>query len=341
MIQTRQPVRLHFLMKKIIIGALLTLIFTATIFAIAAWSYINNSLAPIDQNSRQTVQFSIQSGESVSTIAANLNQAGLIKHSLVFRLYTRFTGIAPRIQAGKFNLSPSMDVATIATTLTSGFQDQATITILEGWRREEIADNLASSLVGQSILFNKQEFLRLTQNLEGKLFPDTYFIPEDASEQDIVTLLTSTYQKKTDPFQQVFASSGKTEQEILTMASIIEREARTDRSIVSGILWKRIDNDWPLQVDAALQYVKGYNQLQDTWWPIPLAIDKDLDSPYNTYQNQGLPPAPICNPSLDSILAAAEPTASEDWFYITDNQGHMRYAQTLDQHNANVQKYLR
>jgi UPF0755 protein len=124
------------------------------------------------------------------------------------------------------------------------------------------------------------------------------------------------------------------------MASLIEREARIDtsRQMVSGILWKRLDNAWPLQVDATLQYVKGG---KNDWWPEPLAVDKSLNSPYNTYQNTGLPPAPIANPSLSSIKAALSPTDSAYWYYISDLQGNMHYGVTLDDHNANVNQYLR
>jgi UPF0755 protein len=125
------------------------------------------------------------------------------------------------------------------------------------------------------------------------------------------------------------------------MASIIEREAKgDDRFIVSGILWKRIANNWPLQVDASLQYAKGYNKKEQTWWAPPLGIDRDIDSPYNTYKNLGLPPGPICNPSELSINAAANPKDSEYWFYITGNDGQMYYAKTQAEHDTNVAKYL-
>jgi UPF0755 protein len=111
--------------------------------------------------------------------------------------------------------------------------------------------------------------------------------------------------------------------------------------MVSGILWKRLDNDWPLQVDATLQYAKGYDERTKDWWAEPLAADKDITSSYNTYKNQGLPPGPICAPSESSINAAVYPEGSEYWYYISDLNGNMHYAQDLTQHNANINTHLR
>ena len=111
--------------------------------------------------------------------------------------------------------------------------------------------------------------------------------------------------------------------------------------IVACILEKRLQTGWPLQVDSTLQYIKGYDAKQKTWWPIPFADDKKLKSAYNTYLNVGLPPKPICNPSLAAITAVVYPEQTEFWYYISDNQGGMHYATTIQEHNANVEKYLR
>ena len=127
------------------------------------------------------------------------------------------------------------------------------------------------------------------------------------------------------------------------MASIVEREARgaDDMQHVAGILWNRIELGMPLQADATLQYLKGYNPVEQAWWTPPLAADKSLISPYNTYLNLGLPPRPICNPGLEAIKAAAQPLSTDDLFYLHDRQGKIHYAQTLDDHNLNVDRYLR
>ena len=127
------------------------------------------------------------------------------------------------------------------------------------------------------------------------------------------------------------------------MASILEREAKGYEQMrqVAGVLWHRIDIGMPLQADATLQYVKGYNKTEDSWWVTPLSEDKQLKSAFNTYQNPGLPPAPIANPGIDSIKAALNPIPTTYNFYIHDRQGILHFATTLEEHNQNVQKYLR
>jgi UPF0755 protein len=122
----------------------------------------------------------------------------------------------------------------------------------------------------------------------------------------------------------------------LIVASLLEREtfADSEKPIVAGIIYKRLENDWPLQIDATLQYIKG------NWKPV-YSIDKELNSPFNTYKNLGLPPSPIANPGLSSILASISPEASEYWYYIHDNDGKIHFGRTLEEHNANIAKYLK
>lgn len=295
---------------------------------------------PVSGGNTQPKPFLITKGQSISSIGSQLAQDGLIRSPLLFKFIVWKEGLANKIQAGRYEISPSSSTLEIATQLQKGKLDEFWVTILEGWRREEIADAFEKAFTEQGLAFDRNLFLETTKSLEGKLFPDTYLIPIDATETLVISLLTNTYEKKIAPLAPSFDSSARTPEEILIMASLIEREARIDtsRQMVSGILWKRLDNAWPLQVDATLQYVKG---TQNDWWPEPLAADKSLNSPYNTYRNTGLPPAPIANPSLSSIKAALNPTDSEYWYYISDLQGNMHYGITLDDHNANVDQYLR
>jgi UPF0755 protein len=130
----------------------------------------------------------------------------------------------------------------------------------------------------------------------------------------------------------------------MVLASLVEREGRTakDRPVIAGILLRRLKADWPLQVDATLQYALGYQASDKTWWKKELTDDdKKINSPYNTYMNTGLPPQPICNPGMESIQAAIYPTSSEYWYYIHDPTGAVHYARTIAEHEANVAKYLR
>jgi UPF0755 protein len=252
-------------------------------------------------------------------------------------------GLSKKIQAGSFKLNQSMTVTQIAQTLTQGRLD-FWITILEGWRREEIATYLEKAYAENGLQFDRGLFLSLTQDKEGYLYPDSYLLPLTATTQTAVNQLTNTFdQKVTTGLADQIAANSLSLNQILTLASLIEREAKTDasRKMVAGVLLNRLDIGMPLQVDATLQYAKGYDAQKQDWWAPPLSADKAIVSPFNTYQNPGLPPAPICSPSFSSIQAALNPTPSDYFYYITGNDGQMYYAQTLDQHNTNINRYLR
>lgn len=329
--------------KKFSVGKIVVSFFALVVVVFGGtytWFVVNQKAVSAEKNPQS---FIIRKGEAVDSIGNNLLQKKLIRSVPIFKFIVMRDGIATKIQAGSFTLSPSMTTHEIAEALTSGRED-LWVTLLEGWRREEIAESLEKTFTENGADFRKETFLKATVGKEGLLFPDTYLFPLGTSEQAVASVLENTLRQKiTTKMQADIKSQGKTENQIMTMASLIEREAKssTARKLVSGILWKRIDNGWPLQVDATLQYAKGYDSIEKTWWKPPYGVDKEIDSPYNTYQNQGLPPAPICSPSLDSIMAAIYPTPSENWYYITDNDGVMRYAETLDQHNQNVNTYLR
>lgn len=303
--------------------------------------YYGFSLAkPVSQTAQPTQTFVIPQGQAVSVIANRLADANLIRHPLVFRLELKRLGLEKKIQAGSFAISPSMTPAQVAQALTVGTND-IWVTILEGWRREEIAESLTRQ---EFPAFDAQEFLDLTTDSEGMLFPDTYLLPRQATAAAVYDLLTTTFdQKVVKGLASDIANSQRSFEDVLVMASLIEREARDydQMRMVSGILWNRIDDGMALNVDATLQYVKGYQPAQKSWWAVPLAADKQLESPYNTYLNAGLPPQPIANPSLDAIKAALRPTESDYYFYIHDQQGNMHYARTLADHNRNIDRYLR
>lgn len=327
---------------SLIIALIISFIF-ALILSVASLVFIYlHLISPVSSSNTNPVVFVIKRGESVTSIGNRLQEQGLIRNALVFKIIVKKDHLTSKIQAGDFKLTPNLSTPELAKSLTKGTLD-IWITTLEGWRREEIADYLEKTLSAESISFDKQAFLSLTTPDEGYLFPDSYLIPRSITPTGLVQLFRNTFDSKVDSQAlAVINSSGHSLSDIVTMASIVEREARgSARPIVAGILWKRLDNDWPLQADATLQYAKGYDSREKTWWPTPLAADKELDSPYNTYQNLGLPAGPICNPSLDSIMAAAEPTATDYWFYITDNDGRMHYSVTADEHNSNVNQYLR
>ena len=301
--------------------------------------YYREMSSPVGQ-STQKVSFVVPKGRSIIWMGNSLQEKGLIRSAQIFRFEVWRLGLATKLQAGTFEISPNMTTASVAEALTKGTND-VWITLLEGWRKEEIAEAFSQAL-GES--FDQSEFLRLAEKAEGRLFPETYLIPKSMTANQAFSLLTSTFKKQLPKdWDAQLTSAGRTEEEAIIMASLIQREAKTlpTMRMISDILWKRINAGWPLQVDATLQYVKGYSKSEKTWWPTPLASYKDLVSPFNTYKNIGLPPAPICNPGLDALKAAADPEANEYWFYISDLQGQMHYAKTLPEHNANVDRYLR
>lgn len=271
--------------------------------------------------------FVIKRGESLSTIADRLVEENLIRNALVFRIYTQVQGLTKKIQAGKYLLSPSSNISQLTAILIKGPADLK-FTFPEGWRKEEYAKRLAANLND----FDYQNFLKQVIGLEGKLFPDTYLIPIDTGMAALIDIFTKNFAQKT--------SSLDFKNEDLILASIIEREAKTDadRQIVAGILTKRLEKGWPLQADATIQYALGK---EGNWWPSLSKKDLELNSLYNTYKYKGLPPTPICNPGLASIKAALNPIKTSYWFYLSDNQGQIHYAQTLEEHNQNIAKYLK
>ncbi len=316
---------------------LLPVLLIAIILTGLAWSM--SLLQPVDPDNQEIVRFVVPKGASIRQIGQTLEEKNLIKSSLAFKLYLRLNPDENQVQAGSFELSPSMTIATIIQTLNEG-TDDIWVTIPEGLRREEIANSFTQY---QLDLYQKEEFLSQTVGMEGQLFPDTYLVPKESEAQTLVSLMQNTFEQKIEPLREEIDSSTHTFNELLVMASLLEREARSlqQMKLVSGVLWKRLELGMPLQVDATLQYAKGYNEQLDTWWGQPLAADKEIESRFNTYRNPGLPPHPICNPGLDAITATLRPIATDNLYYIHDRQGEIHFAQTLEQHNRNVQQYLR
>ncbi len=308
-----------------------------------SWVTLNYLLSPVNPKDTNLKLFVVTKGQSFNSIANKLTDADLIRSPWALKIAAYQSGKGKSIQAGSFQLSASMSPQDIVNNLVHGKLD-LWVTILEGWRREEIADNVEKIFRDNNLTFDKAAFLTVTKGKEGYLFPDTYLFPVSSDADTIASIMESTMQKKLTEADQVgIVKSGHSLHEILTMASIVEREARTDasRKKIAGILWKRVANSWPIQADATLQYIKGYSKTEQTWWPDPLAADKELNSPYNTYKNTGLPPGPICAPSLSSIEATIFPEESSAWYYITDTKGVMHYADTLQQHSQNINTYLK
>jgi UPF0755 protein len=294
---------------------------------------------PVNKYDQTSKIFVIKKGEDLRTIIRNLHEQKLIRNRIVFFLIIKRLGIEKKIQAGDFRLSPSMDALTIAQTLTHGTLD-VWVTVIEGLRKEEIARILAKNIDIPEI-----EFIKAAK--EGYLFPDTYLFPKDADIETVIKIFYANFERKftQDLVDKARQRLGLTKDEVVILASLVEREAKydDDRKKVASILVKRLKNDWPLQVDATVQYALGYQPKEKTWWKKNLTVaDLKIDSPYNTYKNLGLPPTPICNPGLSSIKAVVEADPNiEYWYYLSDITGKMHYAKTLEEHNRNIEKYLK
>ncbi len=300
-----------------------------------AWWF--DSTRASDDTDKAPVTFRINAGDGVRVIAANLAEENLIRSPTAFFVLIKLMGIERNLQAGEFRLNRAMDSRTVARELTHGIQD-TWITTLEGWRNEEIAAALSKNLD-----IPESEFLKIAKL--GYMFPDTYLVPQDATAGAIIAIFTAAFDKKvTADMRADIRASGMTLHEVITLASIVEREGHTDedRPIIAGILLNRLKAGWPLQADATLQFALGYQPQEKTWWKKALYDeDKKVNSPYNTYANTGLPPGPISNPGIASIRAAIYPKKTSYWYYLHDPSGGVHYAETLDEHNANVDKYLR
>lgn len=319
-------------MKKRLLAPLLVII----IVAAAIFIWCKEGMLPVNSTDTNPRVFAIEKGQTINTIINNLQNNGLIRNRIVFYGIVKLMKIDRLIQAGDYKLNPSMSAQEIAQTLTHGTQDRW-VTVVEGLRKEEIAQLLAQSHGIETVAF-------ITDASEGKLFPDTYRIPTTTTAKELVALMTNNFVQKAQSELVAAATARKlTQQQALTLASLLEREAKSyeDRRVVAGILLNRLAIDMPLQVDATVQYALGFDEAANTWWKKDLTFDDlKIDSPFNTYLNTGLPPSPICNPGLNSLRAITNAVSSKYLFYLTDKHGVMHYATTLEEHNANVKKYL-
>lgn len=314
----------------------LSILFLA-IAALSLASFILYLSQPVNKNDQTPIIFVVNQGEGVNSIAKRLEREGLIRNRFVFVLEVKRLGIASKIQAGDFRLTKSETPSQIAKDLTTGTLD-VWVRLLEGWRAEEIAKILKEKIP----TYENAWVLRLKKH-EGYLFPDTYLIPKAADIALVIKILTSNFDSKLKSLQPDIGKNKSTLEESLILASIVEREARfdIDRPIIAGILFNRLKIGMALQADATVQYALGFQKDEKDWWKKNLTKDDlAINSPYNTYKFPGLPPKPIANPGLASLKATLNPTQTDYLYYIHDREGRTHFAKTLEEHNANIAKYL-
>jgi UPF0755 protein len=320
-------------MKKIIPALFLFLI----VFAFALFLFFKANLTSVSSDI-QSKTFTVNSGDKILTISQNLEKDKLIKNHFVFVAYAFITGQNKSLQSGNFRLSPSLTVPEIIKKLSSGGVADYWLKIIDGTRVEELSNSFPTDLS-----FTGADFVAKAKNLQGYIYPDSYLIPEYFTMDQVLATIQDNFDKKFAQARVGATNTQMTDKEILTLASIIEREARTlkVKEGVAGVLINRINSSTPLQSDVTIQYVRDTKTKPTNYWKDIDSSDISIVSPYNTYKNPGLPPGPICNPGYDSIYAAFHPTQSGYLFYLTGNDGVMHYAKTLEEHNTNIEKYLK
>lgn len=316
-------------MKKF---SFLIVILALILGGIGAW-WIQGT-APADPTDTTQKNFSITKGEGVRQVANNLKEAGLIKDPVIFFLYLKQQGLDAKVQAGEFLLSPSMNASEIATALQSATSD-IRVTIPEGKRAEEVAD-----IVQQYFPNYDESWRSQLVTHEGYLFPDTYSFPKDADIDLIITTMTNNFEEKYNSISAGRNSAALSKTDIVKIASLVEREAKhdEDRPIVASVILNRLNTGMSLDIDASVQYAIGTSA---KWWPTLNDYARNIapQSPYNTYTNPGLPPTPISNPGLAVLQAVINAPDTDYVYYITDQNGINRYGKTLEEHNANIERY--
>ncbi len=309
-------------------------------------------LTPVDPSGKQ-IPFDIKMGESVNSIALNLENAGLVHDAGAFRLYLIYSGIDKGIQAGEYQLSSAQNALEIARSIQDATPKVATLTILAGWRLEEVAAalpttglsispeeflGLARSMIGDEILAGYPEI----KNVEGFLFPGTYTFDRNASAEAVLAAILQNFdQQVPQELRNAFKRQGLSLQQAVTLASIVQKEAMVpdEQPIIASVFYNRLQDGMKLDSDPTVQYALGYDKGKKTWWKNPLSSsDLSVDSSYNTYLYTGLPPGPICNPGLSALQAVAYPAQTPYYYFRArcDGSGRHNFATTYDEQVGNA-----
>ncbi|MCK4918384.1 MAG: endolytic transglycosylase MltG [Candidatus Pacebacteria bacterium] len=302
-------------------------------FLIASALFYHFLMAPPKDFPKGTI-ISVELGETLSEISTELEETHVIKSSEIFELFANLLMSGKRIMAGDYFFEKDSSVIRVVWRMIRGSYGiiPTRVVMVEGFTIFDIAETLSSKFEN----FDKDKFIKLAEDEEGYLFPDTYYFLPNVTPKAVIKTMKENFDKRLEEIALEIEESEKTLEEIVIMASILEKEARTLKSKqkIAGILWKRIDINMPLQVDAVFPYIIGKNTYQLT------LEDLKVDSPYNTYANKGLPIGPIANPSIYSLLAAATPVESNYLFYLSDRAGNMYYAEDFEGHKENKRLYM-
>ncbi|WP_438717064.1 endolytic transglycosylase MltG [Enterococcus sp. AZ109] len=349
--------------RKIVYVLTVAILIIAGILAISGYNYVSAGLKPLDTNDENLVQVEIPSGSSNRQIGEILENDDIIRDGLVFNYYTKFKNLT-NFQAGYYQFSPNMTLDEIGKELQQGgsavpLDDASKLTIPEGYDADQIG-----TLVAKKTDFSKEDFLNLINDdtffkqleeqypdlltdagnaedvryrLEGYLFPATYNVLKSNSLEELITQMVDATNQVMAPYYSTIKEKGMSVQEVLTLASLVEKEGVTtdDRKQIAQVFFNRIEADMPLQSDISILYALGEHKEMVTY------KDTEIDSPYNLYINTGYGPGPFDSPSQDAILAVLEPTANDYYYFVADvSTGKVYYAKTYDEHMELVEKYV-
>ena len=339
------------------------------------YQYVVDSLLPIDANSKKYVTVQIPDGSNVQEIGTTLEKAGLVKHGLIFSFYAKYKNYTD-LKAGYYNLQKSMSTEDLLKELQKGGTDEpqepvlATLTIPEGYTLDQIAQavgqlqgDFKEPLTAEAFLAKVQDETFISQEvakypslleslptkesgaryrLEGYLFPATYSIKESTTVESLIDEMLAAMDKNLSPYYSTIKSKNLTVNELLTIASLVEKEgAKTeDRKLIAGVFYNRLNRDMPLQSNIAILYAQG-KLGQNISLAEDVAIDTNIDSPYNVYKNVGLMPGPVDSPSLDAIESSINQTKSDNLYFVADvTEGKVYYANNQEDHDRNVAEHV-
>ncbi len=301
------------------------------------------------------VTFDILPGETASDVGVRLQNVGLIRDASAFGLLLREYGIDRRIEAGRFQLSPAMSSQDIAMALLEAQGNDTIFVTLEGWRLEQVAEAVEQAFgVGEEFrqlaataATSPPEWVGTPEgvtSLEGLLFPDTYRLEPSSAADSVLAAMLANFESRFDDERRARATEvGMTPYQVLTLASIVEREAvvAEERPRIAGVFLNRLAVGMALQADPTVQYALGWQEDSGGWWKVPLwAADlTDTDSPYNTYIYPGLTPGPICSPGLSSIDAVLWPESTDYLYFVARGDGSHAFSATFEEHVSNVARY--
>jgi UPF0755 protein len=335
-------------------------------------AYLQANNAALHQGASATpqpTQFIVEPGATARSVAAQLQAEGLIKDARLFEAYVRASGLASKLQAGAYTLSPHMTPVQIAEALLHSRPASIALTIPEGWRLEQIADGLRASGVMDGTAYrtiaetgdlsgldadapDRYSFLKerpAGATLEGYLFPDTYeLLVDKATPEALLQRQLDNFSEQVLPLYRKISTGipePMTLHQVLTLASIVERETGVDdeRSMIAKVYLNRLAKNMRLEADPTVQYAMGFQPQTGQWWKSPVYLEEysEVVNPYNTYLNAGLPPGPIANPSLKSIEAVLTPAEHDYLFFMAaaDGSGRHVFARTFAEHLENVKRY--